>query len=165
MKRSQTPSQTVGPFFAFGLTSEQYGYPLSQIFNGRIEADGKRITITGQVFDGQGTAIADALVELWQEEGIARQGTGATPDAGFHFETVKPAKPYIDVVVFMRGILSHINTRLYFDDEPKANKADEILASLTAEQRKTLLARHDGDGHYRFDIRMQGDHETVFFDL
>lgn len=165
MKRSQTPSQTVGPFFAFGLTSEQYGYPFSQLFNGRIEAEGRRVAITGQVLDGEGVPVADALVELWQEEGIARQGTGAKADAAFRFETVKPAKAYIDVVVFMRGLLSHVYTRLYFDDEIEANEADEVLASLTPERRKTLLARHEGGGHYRFDIRMQGDHETVFFDL
>lgn len=165
MKRGQTPSQTVGPFFAFGLTSEQYGYPLSQLFTGRIEAEGLRVTITGQVLDGDGVPVTDALVELWQEEGIARQGTGAKADAFFRFETVKPARAYMDVVVFMRGLLSHVYTRLYFDDEVKANEADEVLASLTLERRKTLLARHEGGGHYRFDIRMQGDHETVFFDL
>jgi protocatechuate 3,4-dioxygenase alpha subunit len=165
MKRYQTPSQTVGPFFAFGLTPKQYGYPFSQLLSGRIEGKGKRITITGQVFDGKGVAITDALVELWQEEGIARQGTGTTLDASFRFETVKPSKPYIDVIVFMRGLLSHVYTRLYFDDEAKANNADDVLASVAEERRDTLIARHEGQGHYRFDIRMQGEHETVFFDL
>jgi protocatechuate 3,4-dioxygenase alpha subunit len=164
MKRDQTPSQTVGPFFAFGLTPKQYGYPFSQLLPGRIEGKGKKITITGQVFDGKGVAIADALVELWQEEGVARQGTGTTIDASFHFETVKPSRPYIDVVVFMRGLLSHVYTRLYFDD-PKANDADEVLTSVPEERRDTLIARHESPGHYRFDIRMQGERETVFFDL
>lgn len=165
MKRYQTPSQTVGPFFAYALTPEQYRYPYKQLLPGRIEGKGKRITITGQVFDGKGVAITDALVELWQEEGIARLGTGTTPDATFRFETVKPSRPYIDVIVFMRGLLSHVYTRLYFEDEIKANQADEVLASVPEDRRDTLLARHQGGGHYRFDIRMQGEHETVFFDL
>lgn len=165
MKRQQTPSQTIGPFFAFGLTARQYGYPFSQLLTGRIDGTGKRIIITGQIFDGKGVAITDALVELWQEEGVARQGTGTTPDASFRFETVKPSKPYIDVVVFMRGLLSHVYTRLYFDDEIQANKADMALASVAEDRRDTLLARHEGHGHYRFDIRMQGERETVFFDL
>jgi protocatechuate 3,4-dioxygenase alpha subunit len=165
MKRDQTPSQTVGPFFAFGLTPEQYGYPFNQVLPGRIEGNGKRIVIVGQVFDGKGVAITDALVELWQEEGVARQGTGTTIDASFRFESVKPSRPCIDVVVFMRGLLSHLYTRLYFDDEPQANEADEVLASVLEDRRGTLIARHESPGHYRFDIHMQGEHETVFFDL
>lgn len=165
MKHGQTPSQTVGPFFAFSLTSEQYGYTTSQLFSGRIEGKGTRITITGRVFDGQGIAIADALVELWQEEGVARQGTGTEADASFRFVTVKPARPYIDVIVFMRGLLSHVYTRIYFDDAAKANEADEAFASLAPDRRATLLAHYEGNGHYRFDIHMQGARETVFFDV
>lgn len=160
MKHGQTPSQTVGPFFAFGLTSEQYGYPLSQLLTHRIEAEGPRIVIEGQVLDGQGRPVTDALVELWQEEGVARQGTGATAEAIFRFETVKPKAPYIDVVVFMRGLLSHVYTRLYF-----ADAGDEVLASLAPERRQTLIAHEQSAGRYRFDIHMQGEHETVFFDL
>lgn len=165
MKRDQTPSQTVGPFFAFGLTSEQYGYSFNQLLSGRIEAEGERITILGQVLDGEGVPIVDAMVELWQSEGVARQGTGSSADSTFRFETVKPSARYIDVIVFMRGLLSHVYTRLYFDDETQANEADKVLSSIASERRHTLLARHEGGGHYRFDIRMQGEHETVFFDL
>ncbi len=192
----QTPSQTVGPYFAYGLTPEQYGYTFSSIAGGVLTAeagDGERIRIEGRVLDGAGEAVGDAMVEIWQADGqgryahpadprssnarfrgFGRVGTGTDPEQRFVFETVKPGAPddgqapHINLVLFLRGLLSHAFTRIYFSDEAEANDADPVLATVPAERRATLIAERDEAGDtplYRFDIRLQGDRETVFFDL
>lgn len=192
----QTPSQTVGPFFAYGLAPQQYGHPMKSVATGDIVDEtvaGERIRIVGQVLDGEGAPIADALVEIWQADaqgryahpadrrgantgfrGFGRQGTGTDPHNRFIFDTVKPGAvdgeqaPHISVIVFMRGLLSHAYTRLYFADETQANARDPVLASVPQERRATLIAeRQEGAAGavYRFDIRMQGEAETVFFDV
>lgn len=191
----QTPSQTVGPYFAYGLTPEQYGYPLKEIAGGRLageDTEGQRIRIEGRVYDGDGNAVSDAMIEIWHADargryahpadprgsnagfrGFGRVGTGTDPDNRFIFETVKPGAigdghaPHVNVIVFMRGLLVHAFTRLYFADEEQANAQDPVLASVPEDRRHTLIAeRHEGstDTVYRFDIHMQGDDETVFFD-
>jgi protocatechuate 3,4-dioxygenase alpha subunit len=183
----QTPSQTVGPYFAYGLVALQYGYPFAS-FGGREVAaahtPGELISLEGQVLDGAGKPIGDALVELWQADaagscqsadfaGFGRFGTGTTADNTFQFQTIKPGAvggkaPHITLVVFMRGLLSHVYTRLYFPDEAAANATDPVLNSVPADRRETLLARRivsPGLPSYRFDIRMQGPAETVFFDV
>ena len=193
MALKQTPSQTVGPFFAYGLTPEPEGYPFAGIAGARLAgegAEGERIVIEGQVFDGEGQAVPDAMIEIWQADargrvvrpsganaaftGFGRCGTGSDEAKRFRFETVKPGAldaaqaPHITVVVFMRGLLSHAYTRLYFADETEANARDPVLANLPAERRDTLIASREetaGAPLYRFDIRMQGPRETVFFDL
>ena len=182
----QTPSQTVGPYFAYGLTAQQYHYPFGQIVDGEIadEEAKDRIRIVGRVFDGRGEPIQDALIEFWQADaegrygaegfqGFGRQGTGTDPGGRFIFETIKPgaaagAAPFITIVLLMRGLLSHVYTRLYFADEEAANAADPVLATVPAERRGTLIARKETTSSgivYHFDIRMQGENETVFFDL
>jgi protocatechuate 3,4-dioxygenase, alpha subunit len=110
----QTPSQTAGPFFAYGLTPKQYGYPFASIATGQMADEmvaGERIRIIGQVLDGEGSAIADALIELWQADaqghyvqpsraggrntgfcGFGRQGTGTDPENRFIFDTIKPGR-------------------------------------------------------------------------
>ena len=191
----QTPSQTVGPYFAYGLTPQQYGYPLKEIASGRLAdrgVEGERIRIEGRVFDGKGAPIPDAMIEIWQADargryahpadprgsnadfrGFGRFATGTDPEFRFAFETVKPGAtgdgqaPHVNVVVFMRGLLVHAFTRLYFSDEAVANASDPVLATVPEDRRRTLIAaRHDGSTGvvYRFDIHMQGDDETVFFD-
>lgn len=191
----QTPSQTVGPFFAFGLTPEQYGYTFASIAAANIAADadeGHRVVIEGRVLDGDGAAVADAMVEFWQADamgryahprdprgsnasfrGFARVGTGTDPDRRFVLRTIKPGAvdavqaPHISVHVLMRGMLVHAHTRIYFSDEAAANDKDPVLGSVPPERRETLIARlHPAAGTpvYRFDIHMQGDRETVFFD-
>jgi protocatechuate 3,4-dioxygenase, alpha subunit len=192
----QTPSQTAGPFFAYGLTPKQYGYPFASIATGQMADEmvaGERIRIIGQVLDGEGSAIADALIELWQADaqghyvqptaplgrntgfcGFGRQGTGTDPENRFIFDTIKPGPvdaeqaPHISVIVFMRGLLTHAYTRLYFSDESQANARDPVLSAVPEERRWTLVAKRQEDGPgavYRFDIRMQGEAETVFFDV
>jgi protocatechuate 3,4-dioxygenase, alpha subunit len=194
-KRRQTPSQTVGPFFAFGLTPEQYGYKFASIADGGLvegETPGQRIRIEGRVFDGQGEAIPDAMIEVWQADeqgryahpadprgsnfgfkGFGRMGTGADAEARFIFDTIKPGSvdgeqaPHINVVVFMRGLPAHAFTRIYFSDEAAANARDPVLATVPTERRQTLIATRDLSAPgavYRFDIHMQGAQETVFFD-
>lgn len=198
MTRKQTPSQTVGPYFAYGLTSEQYGYQLDQIAGGNLTSDaddvtGERIRIEGRVLDGQGEVIPDAMIEIWQADGegryahpadprgsntsfkgFGRVGTGTDPQNRFIFETVKPASvdgkqaPHINVIVFARGLLSHAYTRIYFSDEETANAEDPALANVPVERRNTLIGRRESAAQgvvYLWDIHMQGDEETVFFDL
>jgi len=193
MSSGQTPSQTIGPFFAYGLTAREYGYPGAQIADGAVvdgQTPGTHIRIIGRVYDGTGALVPDALVELWQADaeghhagetrsntgfqGFGRQGTGRDPENRFIFSTVKPGSvdgkqaPHINLVVFMRGLLSHVYTRLYFPDEQSANDRDPILAKVPAARRHTLIARAadlHGARTYTFDIRMQGPDETVFFDV
>ncbi|HEY5635314.1 MAG TPA: protocatechuate 3,4-dioxygenase subunit alpha [Burkholderiales bacterium] len=191
-KRGQTPSQTVGPFFAYALTPEQYGYAYRSshgpvLWNENLA--GERIRITGRVFDGAGKPIEDAMIEIWQADaagryadarrsdgfrGLGRCGTGTDPQRRFWFDTVRPgalepgAAPFINVIVLMRGMLVHAYTRLYFPDAAAANAVDPVLATVPAARRRTLVAIRDrraGGASYRFDIRMQGPRETVFFDV
>ena len=191
----QTPSQTVGPYFAYGLTATQYGYDFDQPFDATVALDaavGERIRLEGRVIDGDGNPINDALVEISQPDGegrypqtpeearamgfraFGRVGTGTAEGNRFVFHTVKPGAqapgeaPHINVIVLMRGLLLHAFTRVYFSDEAEANAKDAVLQSVPAERRHTLIAERVAQGGavtYRFDIRMQGADETVFFDV
>jgi len=191
----ETPSQTVGPYFAYGLCPQQYDFDLKSLFSGTLaecEAAGEHVTLVGQVFDGNGEAIGDAMLEVSQVDsegrypqsreevtktgfhGFARFGTGTDPHKRFIIETVKPGRaspeeaPHLNVILTMRGMLLHTFTRIYFDDEAAANDKDPVLASVPAERRATLIAKREERGGkvvYRFDIHMQGPNETVFFDL
>ncbi len=196
MSAKQTPSQTVGPFFAYGLTPEQYGYAFKSIAGPVMaapETAGEQIRVEGQVLDGKGEAVDDAMIEIWQADaegryahpadprgsnlpftGFGRAGTGIDPEKRFVFKTIKPGAigdgqaPHLNVIVFMRGLLSHVYTRIYFSDEADANAADPVLAALPESRRETLIAERVETPHgpvYRFDIHMQGEHETVFFDV
>ncbi len=185
----QTPSQTVGPYFAYGLAPAQYGYAYASAFGAELadrSTPGEAIEIIGRVFDGDGKPIGDALIEIAQRDaqgrpvgaalgftGFGRCGTGTDPEHRFRFRTVKPGAadgeaPHVDVIVLMRGLLVHAFTRIYFSDEAAANAADPLLAAVPADRRGTLIARREdlpGGAVYHFDIRMQGPDETVFFDL
>ncbi len=173
--KKQTPSQTIGPYFAYGLTPEQYGYDFKSwangnMVNGNVHTD--IITITGRVFDGEGNPIDDAMVELWQNDGeqqlFGRFGTGTKPDNSFEFTTVKPKPvdgqaPFINVILFMRGQLLHSYTRIYFSDEA-LNDTDETLNTVPKNRRNTLIAQKNGNS-YIFNLYMQGEQETVFFQM
>ena len=165
-------SQTVGPFFSIGLTWDDG--PLV------VPADTPgAIWIRGVVYDGAGDPVPDAVVESWQADpdgrfharerfrGLGRSGTDEQGRYGIL--TLKPgpvagAAPCLDLAVFARGLLRHVATRLYFPDEEPANAADPVLAALPEDARATLIAAPADDG-YRLDIRLQGERETVFFDV
>lgn len=198
-KLVQSPSQTVGPYFAYGLTAAQYGYPHSTVVTPDLAnegTEGHHIRLAGQVFDGEGKPVDDAMIEIWQANahgryrhpadgrqdnrldpdfsGFGRSGTGADRAARFIFDTVKPGPigdgqaPHLNMIVMMRGLLVHVFTRVYFDDEAEANAFDPVLALVPATRRHTLIASRQPAGSsalYRFDIHMQGPNETVFFDL
>lgn len=173
--KKQTPSQTIGPYFAYGLTPEQYGYDFKSWADGNMVDDhvnADAITIRGRVFDGEGDPIDDAMVELWQNDGeqqlFGRYGTGTNPDNSFEFTTIKLKSvdgqaPFINVILFMRGQLLHSYTRIYFSDED-LNDTDENLNTVPRERRSTLIAQKDGNS-YVFDMHMQGEQETVFFQI
>ena len=192
-----TPSQTVGPYFKYGLTPDGQ-YDWNDAFTGNLitpDASGERIRVEGRVFDGEGQPVPDAMLEVWQADAQGRfadpQDKRALPNATFRgfgrcgtdangayvFDTIKPGPvpdpdrsaqaPHILLAVFARGMLRHLYTRIYFADEA-ANAADPVLALVPADRRATLIAaREGGDGNavYRLDLRLQGDGETVFFDV
>jgi protocatechuate 3,4-dioxygenase, alpha subunit len=179
-----TSSQTLGPFFHFGLAANAalgvIAVPASS---------GERIELRIRVLDGAGAPVSDALIELYQADGDGRyvrpdargggfSGFGRLPtDAGgwCRFQTilsgVVPAgdtaqAPHVNVCLLSRGLLRQIYTRLYFDGDPGL-MTDPLLAIVPAERRPTLLARPEpgNPGAWTFVIRLQGDDETVFFDL
>jgi protocatechuate 3,4-dioxygenase alpha subunit len=142
-----TPSQTVGPYFAIGLTER----PQNEIVSGGD------VRLIGRVTDGSGEPVNDAMVEIFQPEGWGRSGTDA--DGRYEFVTVRPADGRaLDVLVFARGLLRHLGTRIYF---PGAEE-DDVLRAVDPARRETLFAVEE-DGAYRFDIRLRGEGETVFF--
>lgn len=175
-KKLQTPSQTIGPYFAYGLTPQQYGYDFnSWATTNLVEDDNTEniITITGQVFDGEGNPINDAMIEVWQNDKEAqlfgRYGTGTDKENRFTFKTIKPKAlegnaPFLSVILFMRGLLVHLYTRIYFSDEQTRNENDKTLMNIPEDRRATLIAQKKGDV-YEFNIHMQGEKETVFFDV
>lgn len=187
----QTPSQTVGPFFAMRIASEGDGVL-------PVPDGGERIVITGRVIDADGEPVEDALVETWQANpegrynhpddqrdlalsegftGFARAKT-AFETGEYRVETVKPGPvpdpegepqaPHISMIVQARGMLNPVFTRLYFSDEPGANDHDLVMRRIPAERRNTLIAElveGSDPKQYRFDVKLQGDDETVFFDV
>jgi protocatechuate 3,4-dioxygenase alpha subunit len=177
-----TPSQTVGPFFAVGtrwLTRNDIAPP------GVL---GERVTIEGRVLDGDGNAVPDAVLEVWQADAHGRYadrgdsraaftgfGRIATDgDGRFRLATIKPGPvpgprgsrqaPHILVSVFSRGLMRRLVTRLYFPDEP-ANADDPVLGQVAPPRRSTLIARRRSADGLEWDIVLQGAAETVFFDL
>lgn len=172
MRLPRTPSQTVGPFFEFGLATKP---SLAEAGSEGV------IRIEGRVLDGAGEPVPDGLVEIWQADAEGRyegsSGWGRCPtgpDGGYTFATLKPGAvrepdgttqaPHVTVLCFARGLLKPVLTRLYFPDETEANAADPLLHAIGDEgERATLIATAAGPAAYRFDIRLQGDGQTVFF--
>ena len=175
MSLPRTPSQTVGPFFEFGLLSRPHQADLA------AAGSAGAITIQGRMLDSAGAPVPDGLVEIWQADADGRYdgrwgwGRCATDDDGhFAFTTVKPGAvrepdatvqaPHVTVLCFARGLLKPVLTRIYFPDEAEANAADRILGAIPDDgERATLIARQSGAGSYHFDVKLQGDGQTVFF--
>lgn len=147
MTAGETPSQTVGPYLAIGLP-----WP-----DGAV-ADPDGVRISGLVLDGAGEPIPDAIVETWHHEPPAFARC-PTDDDG-RWAVVVPRAPYVAVHVLARGLLRHLSTRIYL----QAPASDPVWESVPTARRETLLAKRADDG-YRFDIRIQGPGETVFFDV
>lgn len=188
MSGRTTPSQTVGPFFSIGFSwLERTDLTVGS-------ATGKRVTIRGRVLDGDGQPVPDAVLEIWQADDQGRYahpedapellaaghffGFGRVPvnDQGeFCFATIKPGSvagpdgipqaPHLEISVFMRGLLRRLITRVYFPGDP-VNDTDAVLGRVPAPRRRTLIARSDAsDGEtFRWDVHLQGDEETVFFE-
>ncbi len=176
-----TPSQTVGPFLSIGL-------PWVDGPDAAAEGTAGAIVVAGMMTDGAGVPVPDGMVETWQADPDGRfphpddpRGAVSYPgfrnfarattdsDGRFWFRTLMPGAvdgqaPHIDVTVFARGLLRHLVTRLYFPDQP-ANTDDPVLSALPADRRDLLIAVADGPDRYRFDIRLQGEGETPFFEV
>ncbi|HZQ19917.1 MAG TPA: protocatechuate 3,4-dioxygenase subunit alpha [Terriglobales bacterium] len=184
-----TPSQTVGPFFAIELTTDEH---CVRCIAGP-HAQGERIWITFRVLDGDGLPVDDAMIEIWQADSNGKYnhpddvqskpldngwigfGRLATREDGTCvLETIKPGRvghnlpqaPHVSIAIFARGMMKQLFTRAYFAGDP-ANDEDPILSRMPAARRETLFAHPDlnNPGHWRFEIRLQGDRETVFFDV
>ena len=178
-----TPSQTIGPFFHDALLERDLTELVAPDLPGAV-------MISGVVYDGAGEPVTDALVEISQarpnsfeedpnalDGGFSDWGRSGTTDGGrFSFVTLKPAPvpavegtpqaPHINVVVFARGLLRQVVTRLYFPEEAEANAGDPVLSSIgDAGLRETLVAREEGDSAYRFDVHLQGEGQTAFFEF
>ncbi len=168
-----TTSQTIGPYWH--LLEDKSWADLT-----RFGAPGEVITVTGTITDGAGAKLTDACVEIWQsspETSATFQGFGraATDEAGkFSFKTIKPGPvpgpgnslqaPHLALTILARGLLIHLTTRVYFDGDA-ANENDPILALVEEARRGTLLAREISAGVWHLDIYLQGDAETVFFEI
>lgn len=189
MRLSATAAQTVGPYFHIGLTTLQGTHG-----GAGSGAEGQRVAIRGRVLDGDGRPVPDALIEIWQANahgkyahpedrqdkpldptftGFARLTTDAT--GAFHLSTIKPGRvpgpgqtvqaPHLVVAVLMRGLLKHLVTRLYFPDEA-SNAGDPVLQLVPADRRASLVARRapESDTVLEWNVLLQGEDETVFFD-
>jgi protocatechuate 3,4-dioxygenase alpha subunit len=177
-----TPGQTVGPFYGYALPYEKDRELLAP---GSLDS----IRLQGTVYDGAGHPIPDAILEIWQPDSegniVSRTGslvrdgytfTGwgrcAVGNSGVYtFTTVNPgptkpgAAAFISVAVFARGLMNRLFTRIYLPENEEALAKDPLLSSVDPERRKTLIARRDADGGLTFDIRLQGEGETVFLDF
>jgi protocatechuate 3,4-dioxygenase alpha subunit len=188
------PSQTVGPFFPDCLLRPDARRNVLV----QPETTGERLRIVGRVLDGDGAPLPDAMLELWQANAAGRYRhpsdtragvpldasffgfgrSGTDDDGSYWFETIKPGAvpfdgahaqaPHLCLMIFARGLLNHLATRLYFAGEP-ANDDDPVLQFVPAARRDTLLAVREptvgGMSVYRFDIHLQGPGETVFFNV
>jgi protocatechuate 3,4-dioxygenase alpha subunit len=186
----ESPSQTAGPYVHIGTYPSAIGLEIrkDEPLNVLVDKSGRGqpIRIEGIIYDGAGDPLRDAMVEIWQPDADGRFnspdffGWGravANFDTGlFIFETIRPSPtpwrdgrtqaPHLQVLIFARGINIHLHTRMYFADEVNANEADPVLALVPAARRRTLIAERAGDSAtYRFVIRLQGEDETVFFDV
>jgi protocatechuate 3,4-dioxygenase, alpha subunit len=186
MSLHTSASQTVGPYLHIGLT-----WLVTDNLVGP-GVTGEPITIEGRVTDADGKPVDDALVEIWQANAHGRydhpddtrdlplepgfKGFGRVPtDAagGFRFTTIRPGRvpapdggmqaPHINVTIFMRGMLKHLKSRIYFQEDP-ANAADPVLSRVPADRRATLIAVSRGKASFEWNVVLQGPRETVFFD-
>jgi protocatechuate 3,4-dioxygenase alpha subunit len=181
-----TSSQTIGPYLHIGMT-----WLVDENMAGE-GVSGERITLAGRMTDADGTPVNDAMIEIWQanahgkyahpedardlpvEKGFTGFGRVYTDEDGrFRVHTIKPGRvpgpdgtpqaPHLNITIFMRGLLKHLITRVYFPDED--NAGDAVLSRVPAERRSTLVARAGTKrGQLEWNVVLQGGDETVFFD-
>jgi protocatechuate 3,4-dioxygenase alpha subunit len=189
----ETPSQTAGPFVHIGTVPASAGLKNRTQERLNILAGaatlGERIIVEGIIHDGAGAPLTDAMIEIWQADSEGRYGSAAFSGWGravadfetglYRFETIKPGvvpfrdgrpqAPHVTFSIFARGINIHLQTRMYFPEEVAANAADPALTAVGKPALiETLIARKEERGNemvYRFDIHLQGERETVFFDF
>ena len=178
-KLTVTPAQTIGPFYGYALPYEKDNQLLAPGLPGTIR-------LHGTVLDGAGETIPDALLEIWQADALGNivQQTGSLVRDGYTFTgwgrtavdntgnytftTVNPgpteegSAPFISVVIFARGLLNKLHTRMYLPEDQEALAKDPLLSSLPEDRRRTLIATREADGGLRWDITLQGEDETVF---
>jgi protocatechuate 3,4-dioxygenase, alpha subunit len=181
----ESPSQTAGPYVHIGLASAAAGFEIFDNVLGREIAGpntpGERITVEGHVLDGVGAPVKDILIETWQADSQGRYPDGSGDFRGwgriipnldtgvFSFQTIKPGPvgpqaPHITFWLVARGINIGLHTRMYFPDDD--HSGDPLMRAIEhAGRRPTLVAAAEGNGRYRFDIRLQGEGETVFLDI
>ncbi len=191
---NETSSQTAGPYVHIGLTPDHVGIHVYEKTFGNMlaaaDTPGERIRIEGLIIDGAGAVVKDGVVELRQADALGRH---ANSDAGgahfrgwarsitdletglFSFDTIKPghvasSAPYVSLWIVARGINIGLHTRMYFSDEAAANATDPVLKLIDSQARRSTLIGHRAERHglaalYTFDIHLQGERETVFFDL
>lgn len=174
-----TPGQTIGPFYGYALPYEGGENLVDRSHPGAVR-------LHGTVYDGHGTPVPDSMLEIWQpdENGEVVQEPGSLHRDGYtftgfgrvavdnvghyDFTTVNPGPtaegkaPFICLTVFARGLLNRLFTRIYLPEDTAALERDPLLASLSPEERATLVAQRDPDGSLRFDVHLQGERETVF---
>ena len=179
LKLVPAPGQTIGPFYGYALPFEKGGELVNQAHPAAVRPH-------GVVYDGNGEVIPDSMLEIWQadengtvvsrdgslvRDGYTFTGWGRVPvdNVGHYtFTTVNPGPteegkaPFIMLTVFARGLLNRLFTRIYLPEDTEALANDPLLTSLPADRRKTLIATREADGSLRFDIRLQGEDETVF---
>jgi len=173
-----TPSQTAGPFLSIGTAWLADECTVAPGVTGAI-------AVTGQVFDGAGMPVTDAVLEFWQADAEGRHPPRTEPgwtgftrsltdgEGRYRLRTVRPGPvpagdgspqaPHIDVSIFARGLLQRVVTRIYFSDEEVANALDPLLGAIAAPGTAASLIARAGPHGYRLDFRLQGDEETVFF--
>jgi protocatechuate 3,4-dioxygenase alpha subunit len=189
----ESPSQTGGPYVHIGTLPSFAGLNIRTQEQPHVLAGagtaGEPIRIEGVIYDGSGAPVRDALIEIWQADASGRYNAGdfsgwgrAAADAEtglWWFETIKPGPtpwrdgrqqaPHVSLLIFARGINIHLHTRMYFPEEEGANERDPALRTVEpAARARTLIAKREvrgGQTVYRFDIYLQGDEETVFFDI
>ena len=165
---ARSPSQTVGPYYAIALPWKDGGRVTGCV--------GERIVLEGHVLDGAGQPVPDALIETWQApdrdaspssdgkpHGFGRIGADAS--GLYRIETAMPTGevPYLDVIILARGLLKHLHTRVYFAEEARVRGDAAVKALASSPRLSTLIARKAAEGEYRWDVRLQGEGETVFF--
>ena len=181
-----TSSQTIGPYLHIGMD-----WAVDPDFAGP-QVKGERVSVTGRIVDGDGKPVNDAMLEIWQanahgryahpddtrdlplDERFTGWGRVTTDEDGrFRFNTIKPGRvpaadgrlqaPHLNVTIFMRGMLKQLVVRMYFDGEAP-NADDPVLAQVPQARRGTLIARRSGAA-FEWNIVLQGERETVFFDV